>query len=284
MNKKSPLFSLASKVVKKGDEFIAKNGLKKFHLEAAELLAISNFDYHYDYQELVEGYLNQKTLPAQNFPSLEFSDLPLTIARGEHCFIDFYFWRRRPTAIHNHHFAGAFQCLEGNNIDLQYTFKTREKLTKFHAMGELTLVKTSELKTGAIQSIDFQDKFIHQNHHQSDLTVNLCFRSLDVPKSHIANFLFSGLRYEKSPDLLNKVHRLWRFTEMEDFDFKNISFSPEEVLCFLMETYGRSTQNKRFLVLREFLKKKAIKELGIDTDKLISLHDEALDKMLDVYE
>ncbi len=284
MKKKSPLIDAAQRLVKKGDKFLTEKGMKTFHVEASELLGSASMDYHYDYQELIESYFSSTALPTQNYSSLEFSDLPVTLARGENCFIDLYFWRRRPTAIHNHHFAGAFQCLEGNNIDLQYKFKKREKLSKFHTMGQLSLVKTSELKTGAIQGIDFQDKFIHQNHHQAELTVNLCFRTFDIAKTNIANFLFTGLRYEKNSDLLAKVHRLWRFTDMEDFDYKKIKLTPEEMLCFLMETYGSSSQNKRFLGLREFIMLKARKELGVDVDRLITLHDEALDTMLELYE
>src|SRR6476646_5091233 len=106
---------IAKKINLAGDRFIRKNGSKEFHKIATDLLLSSGFSESYHFQEIVKLAFNNNVSGIQNYKQLEFSDLPLTLSRGEHCFIDLYFWRRRPTVIHNHHFSGAFMCLEGNN-------------------------------------------------------------------------------------------------------------------------------------------------------------------------
>ena len=117
------MIKLAQKLVKSGDRFIAQHGVKEFHKKAADLLSSSTLAQDYDYQEIVtEAFTPSFQRHPQNFASLEFSDLPITLARGKNCFIDVYFWRRRPTVIHNHHFVGAFQCLHGSNLDLEFQF------------------------------------------------------------------------------------------------------------------------------------------------------------------
>ena len=276
---------VAKTLVKKGDAFIAEHGVKKFHQKASELLSHSDLHKLYDYQSIVELTFeaeSRKIVP--NFSSLEFSDLPLTIARGKHCFIDLYFWRRRPTVIHNHHFTGAFQCLFGSNVDLEFSYLQKTKFGKFHSMGEVKVTKTHEVKSGDIQPIAPLDKFIHQNHHHADLTVNLCFRTSDIQKNHLSNYLYSGLRYEKNPLLLSRAEKLLRFTQLEKFNFKALELDLDDALAFLIRTDGFETQNKIFLELQSYLKEKVKKETGLNITKLFDEHETILNKLQDQYD
>lgn len=275
---------IASSLVKKGDSFIRENGVKKFHLEASELLGKANLHKVYDYQEIVDLAFNSSSRKIeQNFASLEFSDLPLTIARGKDCFIDLYFWRRRPTVIHNHHFTGAFQCLVGSNVDLEFEFIEKKKFGKYHSTGDVRVVKTHEVKAGDIQPIAPLDKFIHQNHHHADLTVNLCFRTADIQKNHLSNYLYSGFKYEKNPPLLARAEKLLRFTQLEKFDFKSLELDLDDALAFLVRTDRIETQNKIFLDLHAYLKTRVKKETGLNITKLFDEHESILNKLQDQY-
>ncbi len=270
-------------LVHQGDQFIKKYSAKQFHKGATNLLLDANIHQIFNYQELVEATFNKKP-PVQNFNVFEFSDLPLTIARGEKCFIDIYFWRRRPTVIHNHHFRGAFQCLEGFNVDSEYQFKLLKKFTKFHSSGELRLKRIKTLKKGDIESINFQDKFIHQNHHQSDLTVNLCFRTHDEAGKNLSNFLYSGLKYEKDQLSIDRVMRLFSFTRIDHFDFQKLNLTLEDAFNFLIVSYDSSTNHPHFLKLKKFMETKVKNETGLKLESLFKQHEKELNRIEEQYE
>lgn len=275
------LIDLAKKINKKGDHFIKKNGINEFHKKASELLN-AQVASQFDFQEIVEESFKVKH--PHYFGQLEFSDLPITISRGTHCFIDLYFWRRRPTVIHNHHFAGAFMCLTGKNVDLEFSFKKELHLGQFHALGKLELKRQKQMVAGDITEIGFMNKFIHQNHHQSDLTVNLCFRTPQTPGKNLSHFLYSGLRYEKNPLLLGRVQRLLRFIDLGDFDLNKVEFNNDDAIHFLLQTYETRSANPRLLKTINLMNKKIKKELGLDISKLVRIHDEQMEKIESEYE
>ncbi len=278
------LFTESQKITLLGDEFISQNGLDAFHIKARDLLESAQLHKSFNYQELVEKSLDPTFEIPQTYKYGEFSDFPLTLARGKYCFIDVYFWRRRPTAVHNHHFRGAFQCLKGFNVDLEYTFNDARSLGKFHSLGDLELIGTRNLRPGEAVSINFLDKFIHQNHHQDDLTVNLCLRTPEENQSNISNYLLSGLRFEKEPGLLMKVERLIKLCALEDFHHKNLEFSFDEAINFLIQTYETGTKNSRILRLQDFFKNKLASELNFDIYQFLDEHDRKLDEMESLYE
>jgi hypothetical protein len=282
MQKLVRMLELVKKINRKGDLFIKKNGIKDFHKFAADILTDSHLEDQFNYQEVVEHAFSSRH--GQNFKNLEFSDLPVTIAQGENCFIDLYFWRRRPTVIHNHHFTGAFMCLLGQNIDLEFTFQKTKKLGRFHDLGELELKHTRRMGPGAVAGIPFMDKFIHQNHHQADLTVNLCFRTPQFPGKNLSNYLFSGLRFEKNPDLLGRVGRLHRFLNMGDFDYKKVKINADDAINFLIQSFDTRSENPRLLKLQKMLNKNLKSELGVDISALMNAHEAKFDKMLEGYE
>jgi hypothetical protein len=272
---------IVKKLNRKGDAFIKKNGSAHFHHYAAEILHASDVWKEYNFQDVAAAVFDKHT---HNFPNLEFSDLPVTLARGEKSFIDVYFWRRRPTMIHNHHFNGAFLCLEGHNVDLEFHFKKEKKLGKYHDLGTLDLVHTRPIAPGIVAPIAALDKFIHQNHHQSDLTVNLCFRTPEFSKKHISSYLYSGLRSEKNPEMMARVHRLRRLIDMGDFDIKKLKISDDDALYFLVSYYDSRLQNKRLVDLLTHLNGRIKKNLGIHLPKLLVKHDLQLEKLENEYE
>ncbi len=274
----------ARELVSLGDKFIKNFGSDKFHFEAARLLEESQMHELFNFRNLIETSFSKSFNHHQKYKNLEFSDLPLTIARGNDCFIDVYFWRRRPTVIHNHHFNGAFQCLEGLNIDSEFKFKTIKKLTKHHSLGELQLKRTVILKKGDIERINFLDKFIHQNHHQADLTVNLCFRTLDAPQKNLSNYLFSGLKFEKDQGSIERAQRIFAFARIDDFDHRKLNITLIDAINFLIIFHGSSVSHTRFLKLKKFLEAKVKSETGIKVTELLEKHDRELERIESDYE
>ncbi len=273
----------AKELVKNGDAFLSQHGPLAFHHEAYELLRKANLPDLFDFKDLVQTSFAPDFNPNQNYASAQFSDLPITIAMGEHCFLDVYFWRRRPTVIHDHHFTGAFQCLEGANVDLEFEFIKTKKLGQFHDLGELSLKQSRNLVKGDIAPIDLLDKFIHQNHHQAELTINACFRTPDIGETNLSNYLYSGLRFEKQPDLLNRNGRLMGFLYIEDFDILGLNLTIDDALHFLVRNYRSTSTGKRFMEMKEFMQEKVDKELGLDLTKLLDAHEMKMDQIENQY-
>ena len=273
---------MASRLNRQGDYFIKRNGIKDFHKKASELLSESHLLDQFNLSPIIESIFQPKK--KHHFKNLEFSDLPITISQGEFCFIDIYFWLRRPTVVHNHHFTGAFMCLSGNNVDLEFKFKKTKKLGKYHDLGELTLKQTRNLLPGDIAEIGLMDKFIHQNHHQADLTVNLCFRTPQDPRKSLSNYLYSGLRYEKNVDLLARVGRLHKILDLGLFDRDKIKISPDDAINFLIQTHGTRSQNPKLLNLRMELFKRIKNEFGVNVSSMLEEHELMMDKIENDYE
>ncbi len=274
----------ARKIVRLGDAAFKKKGLQNFHLEAQNIVVNSKYCDLFDVQELLEGSFKKEFKQIQNFGSLQFSDLPVTVARGDNCFLDLYFWRRRPTVIHNHHFAGAFQCLMGLNVDLEFEWKKERKLGSFHSMGKLKIKETKILKKGDSESIGFLDSYIHQNHHQADLTVNLCLRTPEVKKTNLSNYLFGGLKFEKCPQFLSRTQRLHRVLGMQEMNIDKIEIDLDDALQFLIATYESGLQDKRLLKLRRSLLSRVKSEWGINPDQMLKAHEFEMDRQQELYD
>lgn len=278
------LFVTKSKaLIADGDKFIGKNGPGKFHLEAKRLLLEYRLHEHFDLDSLIKHSFSDKIPVNQNFKFLEFSDLPVTIARGKNCFLDVYFWRRRPTTIHNHHFVGAFQCVVGNNVDCAYSFSPAKKHTKFHTEGKLELKRELYLKSGDAESISLQDKFIHQNHHQCDLTINITLRTPDIPKKNLSNFYYSGLKFEKSQSSLIRAERLISFATLGNVDLKKIDYTLEDAFNFVLQTHNRGL-HPAVKDIRTAMLKKIKTEAKLDLALKLDLHEAELDRVIGHYE
>jgi hypothetical protein len=274
----------ARKLVFLGDEFIASHGPTSFAQKASELLAEAKMEKLFELAPLVEASFQKDFNPQQNYASFQFSDLPVTLAMGNHCFLDLYFWRRRPTVIHDHHFTGAFQCLVGNNLDLEFEFHRTRKLGDFHEVGELKLIQKRQMTPGAIARIELLDKFIHQNHHQADLTVNLCFRTPDFGKTNLSNFLYSGLRFEKDQGLIARLNRLEKVIFFEGVHINQLELTLDDALAFVIRHHRSQSQGRKFLELMALMEKRVTNESGIDLPALLDYHDNKMDELENAYE
>lgn len=276
------LQSLAQELILKGDDYIRSKGVSGFHLFAENLLRESGISKSFDLEDTLRNAVKIDEQAPQNFKSFEFSDLPLTLGRGEHCFIDLYFWRRRPTTIHNHHFAGAFMGLMGKNVDLEFSFTPEQSLGDFHEMGKLEIIKERVISKGDVVAIAPLDGFIHQNHHQADLTVNLCFRTHDLPGESLSGYLFSGLKHSKSIELLMKVERLRRLVSFGSVETSSLGI--DEALAFLIQNFDSGLTHPRFLELNAFCQEKVQSEARINIQELLELHWKIIEDLEEQYE
>jgi hypothetical protein len=273
------LFSTVRELVTLGDQFILKNGIANFHHKAGELLSSANCQQNFDPAEIVEACLKKRFDTKQNFASFEFSDLPLTIARGEHCFIDLYFWRRRATVIHNHHFSGAFQCLMGLNADREFSFIEERKLGNFHALGEIKLLDKKIIAPGEVQVIAPLAGYIHQNHHHADLTVNLCFRTPQATDGAISNYLYSGLACEKNPSLLERGDRLLKVLHLGLVDTDRLELDLDDALFFFLMTDGSGFQSAQFTKCKTRLARMIKEHAEVDIEQLLNDHNDELEQL-----
>lgn len=274
--------SIAQDLVQRGDDYLRRDGPEKFHEYATKLLRESSFLESFNLEEILKLACSIDEHAVQIYKSFEFSDLPLTLSRGEFCFMDLYFWRRRPTTIHNHHFSGAFMGLLGKNVDLEFSFSPLKKIGNFHELGELSLKREIVVNPGEIVSIAPLNGFIHQNHHQADLTVNLCFRTLDMPGESLSNYLYSGLRYTKDPDLLMRVERLNRLTSFGQVDLKSVDI--DEAMTFLILNDGSGVTHPRFKELTIHCQKMVTDQLGISVRELLETHGKMIEDLEEQYE
>lgn len=274
----------ARELVQLGDDFIASHGPDSFGHKASELLAQAGLEKLFEFAPLVEASFKKDFNSHQNYVSFQFSDLPLTVASGQHCFLDIYFWRRRPTVIHDHHFTGAFQCLMGNNLDLEFEFHPTQKLGEFHDRGELKLKQQRQMTPGAIAEIHLLDKFIHQNHHQADLTVNVCFRTPDFGQTNLSHFLYSGLRFEKDSGLIARLNRLETVIYFGEVDLNRLDLTLDDALAFLIRHNRSGARGSKFLELKNLLQNKVARETGLDLACLLDAHEAKMEELENAYD
>ena len=273
------LIELSCDLVARGDEFISLHGPLTFHEKAAGLLEEAKLHETFNLEELIVASFSDDFNQNQNYASFQFSDLPVTLAMGEHCFLDLYFWRRRPTTIHNHHFTGAFQCLAGENVDLEFEYTKELSLGRYHDLGQLQLRQSRKLVSGDIAAIDLLDKFIHQNHHQAELTINVCFRTPDIGEVHLSNFTYSGLRHEQHPLIIDRVSRLMSFINMHDFDVRGLNLTADDAINFLIRTHQSDSRNKKMWEVRSYMKSL----IDQDIDHLLDVHESKMQELEEEY-
>lgn len=276
-------FQVVQDLVLRGDEFIEKNGDAKFSSFALEALNESKLAAIYDRRELAAITLDPAFSVVPNYPFLEFSDLPLTLARGSHCLIDVYVWYRRPTVIHNHHFSGAFMCLEGNNIDLEYEYRHAKDVGRFHGLGTLKLVQKNHLQAGTAMEIRPLDGYIHQNLHQAELTVNLCFRTNFMIDKTLSHYLIGGLRIDKNKELLQRNARVLAFLRLGELP-EDVQFSIDDTLAYLIELHRSESGNRRVGKLKEVFEKRVREEVGLNLAAALSEHETYMSGLEDSYD
>ncbi len=126
--------------------------------------------------------------------SCNFSDECFILYLGENFSIEMYHWDYRDTAIHDHDFQGAFQCLKGLNHQMQFRYEPGNFLFTGMEQGELIQDHSRKVSPGEIEIIKDEDHFIHVVSHETS-TFNLCIRTNTDGSRPLRVYHTDGIRY-----------------------------------------------------------------------------------------
>ena len=161
----------------------------------------------------------------------------------------------------------------------EFEYVKEKSLGLYHDLGQLKLRHSRTLVKGDIAPIDLLDKFIHQNHHQAELTINACFRTPDIGEVNLSNYTYSGLRNEQHPHILDRVSRLLSFINIGDFDVKSLNLNSDDAINFLIRTYKSDSKNKKMLEVRAYMKSMIVE----DIDSLMDEHELRMHELEEEY-
>ena len=181
-----------------------------------------------EFPSVAAGELTHSSLPAlfssQNLDELrerhrecekklgrkfEFSDECFYLYVGKDFTIELYHWLYSDTAIHDHDFQGAFQCLKGRNFQREFRYHPEKELFEGCETGRMEQLPAREIAPGDIELIRDEDQFIHVVSHE-DSTFNLCIRTTKKGERPLRVYHIDGLRFSvpdpDSDELLAIVH------------------------------------------------------------------------------
>ncbi|GEM_PF-3634064 len=167
--------------------------------------------------QIVSQIIASHDWPEQHFKSATFADLSFTLFRNEHFFLDLYIWNHQDTNIHDHHFSGAFQVIQGESFHISYNFIPEEQLTPWLEKGRLKVVEKTNLTAGETRKIDFNDKFIHQNLHSTNPCLTLCLRTKDHPHILLNSYCNGGLKIGLYRSHINDIKALEAISYLTQF-------------------------------------------------------------------
>lgn len=134
---------------------------------------------------LHESFSLEQALPSllaaplgeQSYPDNRFGQPAITLYQDERLVIDYLFWQRGDTGIHDHNFHGAFTVLHGESLHCLYAFEPGERVCPEISLGRLSLKKTELLRPGESRAIVSGPAFIHQVWHLRHPTVTFIIRT-----------------------------------------------------------------------------------------------------------
>jgi hypothetical protein len=174
---------------------------------AFEVLSRTNLASLFSEQQL-PALLNRHNEVNAGLPTdLGFSEEVFILFRNHAFSVEVYHWKERDTAIHDHSFEGTFQCLKGDNYQLEFQFD----LVKSHCddldEGHLKRHATRSLRPGDSEKIKDKDQFIHCVAHAPS-TYNICVRTRKSGVPLLRQYLITGLRYRFDKELCTNLKKL----------------------------------------------------------------------------
>ncbi len=133
-----------------------------------------------------------------------FSDECLVLFVHEKFTIEVYHWLYSDTGIHDHNFQGAFQCLEGEDHQVEFRFENEKEIFEGLEAGRLVEVSRKIIRPGDTQEIKNNDHFIHAVAH-SPSTWNLCIRTKGDQTQVLKAYHTRGYRYALRKDREQKL-------------------------------------------------------------------------------
>lgn len=146
-----------------------------------------------------------------------FSDECLVLYVGENFSIEVYHWLYSDTGIHDHNFEGAFQCLEGEDHQVEFRFENGNEIFEGLEAGKLVEVSNAIIHPGNTQEIKNKDDFIHAVAHAPS-TWNICIRTKGDQTQVLKAYHTQGYRYALRKDREQKLLKI----ELEDLNLETL--------------------------------------------------------------
>jgi hypothetical protein len=201
--------------------------------------------------ECVDFFKERPHCP-QTFSKYPFSDCDLTLYSDSDFCLDLYVWLRQDTAIHDHNFEGAFLVLEGENLQLSYTFDTRTTPVDSIEMGLLAVTDQRHLAEASVQQIRSGRQFIHHLVRLSPRVITVCLRTLGRKEQELSLFLFPSIavpqvRFSSKEEILFRLLATeLKFAE-HDADIakavRNTGIKERRIKNWLINRWIRGQQN-----------------------------------------
>jgi|SoiMethySBSTD1v2_1073268.scaffolds.fasta_scaffold281513_1 hypothetical protein len=115
--------------------------------------------------------------PVRQQPS-QFSNLPVTLYRGEGFHVELLVWTTGSTAIHQHAFSGAFRVIVGSSLHSDYRFIERQRINSHLLIGDIEMIGMRLLKVGDVLPIVAgREGLVHALFHLDEPSVTLVART-----------------------------------------------------------------------------------------------------------
>jgi hypothetical protein len=124
-----------------------------------------------------------------------FSDEGWTLYSDSNFMVELYRWIKRDTGIHDHHFEGAFQFLDGTGDQFLFTFgSVQTSSVPAPTRGSLRCLGQDTLAPGMVRRIEEGTGFIHLVMHYPPRGHVLCVRTHRRHGESLNVYLFPGLQ------------------------------------------------------------------------------------------
>jgi hypothetical protein len=134
---------------------------------------------HVDLAALVRDFLIDDSQPMQSLSG--FGQPELVVYDHPRFYIQVLFWLDGTTDIHQHEFSGAFHVLAGSSVHSHFAFENPQAITAHFQVGDLRLIDTRLLETGATVPIVSGRGCIHSLFHLETPSVTVVVRTRSDP-------------------------------------------------------------------------------------------------------
>jgi len=167
-----------------GQAVLARWKAENFSLPAFPKIAKASLDEcpptdHVDLDMLVRDFLVDDEQPAQSLSG--FGQPELVVYDHPRFYIQILFWLDGTTDIHQHEFSGAFHVLAGSSVHSHFAFDDARAITAHFQIGDLRLLETRLLETGATVPIVSGRGCIHSLFHLETPSVTVVVRTRSDP-------------------------------------------------------------------------------------------------------
>lgn len=174
---RTSFFDLVHRIAGQVETLRARDSSRAFEDVATEVLREAGAHRTFDTWTAVRELFETEALPPQVDPDSSFSDLPLTLYRGDGFHVDLLHWLDGTTEIHEHAFSGAFQVLAGSSLHVGYRFRSTRQVGDRLLLGELTPSRAEVLQRGDVVPIRRGGDGIHSLFHLDAPSVTLVVRT-----------------------------------------------------------------------------------------------------------